>query len=150
MFVISLVVYMFDQLTKFIVLRFLPPQKSIPVIPDIFHITHVQNPGAAFGMLANRTWFFVLITLVVVIAVIFYYRHLAKEQGLMRWGLALMVGGALGNLTDRLRTGLVTDFLDFRFWPVFNLADTAIVIGVILVCWELLRSIQSEQKEVER
>lgn len=138
-FVIVLSVVIFDQLTKMMAVNQLAAISDIPIIPNIFHLHYVENPGAAFGMLAYRTQFFI-ITTTLIILVILYYRHkIPLSRSFVHFGLALQLGGAIGNLIDRVVKGYVVDFLDFRFWPVFNLADTAITIGVALLCWEILR-----------
>jgi signal peptidase II len=112
--------------------------ESIPVIPNIFHLTYIENPGAAFGLLANQRIFFIVITIIILIAVIYFYRQLKPGQILLKIALGMVVGGAIGNLIDRLRIGTVTDFFDFRIWPVFNIADSAIVIGMIYISYQLL------------
>ncbi|WP_258359356.1 signal peptidase II [Moorella sulfitireducens (nom. illeg.)] len=127
-----------DQLTKYIIRANLQPNESLPVIQSIFHITHVNNPGAAFGLLAHKTPLFITVAVIVVVVILAAYLFLPPGRMGPRLALALMLGGAMGNLIDRLRFGYVVDFLDFRIWPVFNLADVAIVGGVILLCWELL------------
>ncbi|WP_062282705.1 signal peptidase II [Neomoorella mulderi] len=127
-----------DQLSKYIIRANFQPNESLPVINSVFHLTYVNNPGAAFGLLAYKTPVFVSVTLLVAVIILVAYRFLPPGRILLRLALALMLGGALGNLIDRLRFGYVVDFLDFRIWPVFNLADIAIVSGVILLCWELL------------
>jgi signal peptidase II len=127
-----------DQLSKYIIRVNFQPNESLPVINSVFHLTYVNNPGAAFGLLAYKTPVFVTVTLLVAVVILVAYRFLPPDRILLRLALALMLGGALGNLIDRLRFGYVVDFLDFRIWPVFNLADMAIVGGVILLCWELL------------
>ncbi|PRR70168.1 Lipoprotein signal peptidase [Moorella humiferrea] len=127
-----------DQLTKYIVRINFQPNESLPVINSFFHLTYVNNPGAAFGLFAYKTPVFVAITVLVVAVILIAYRILPPGSPVMRLALALITGGALGNLIDRLRFGYVVDFLDFRVWPVFNLADVAIVSGVILLCWQLL------------
>ncbi|NLW08067.1 MAG: signal peptidase II [Clostridia bacterium] len=129
-----------DQLSKYIIRTNMVPNQSLPVIESIFHITYVNNPGAAFGLFANKTWLFIGVTLAVVILIVFTYLYLPPGQMIVRLALALMLGGAVGNLIDRLRFGYVIDFLDFRIWPVFNLADMAVVSGVILLCWQILAS----------
>ena len=91
------------------------------MIPEIFHLTYVRNPGAAFGLFANKTPFFIAISLLVIFLIIFGGSLLETRYFLLRLALALQLGGALGNFSDRLRTGYVIDFLDFRFWLVFNL-----------------------------
>ncbi|WP_366921460.1 signal peptidase II [Metallumcola ferriviriculae] len=145
--VIVLLVLALDQGTKYLVVSIFTQGQSIPLITNIFHLTYVKNPGAAFGLLAHKTSFFIGITVLVTLVILFIYRKVSPEQKLLRYGLALQLGGALGNLIDRVRTGLVVDFFDFRIWPVFNFADVAIVVGVALLAFELL--IDSEDgKEV--
>lgn len=106
--------------------------ESIPVIENIFHLTYVRNYGAAFGFLVNQRFFFISITLIIIFVLLFIYKQMLKEGIMLQiaWGLGL--GGAVGNLIDRVRLGYVIDFLDFRVWPVFNLADSAIVVAVSL------------------
>ncbi|HHX51101.1 MAG TPA: signal peptidase II [Clostridia bacterium] len=140
---VVLVILLADQVSKYLVQIFLSPGETVPVIQNIFHFTYVQNPGAAFGILAHRTYFFIVMALLVILLIVIFFRQIDHRHLYLRLGLALALGGALGNLVDRLRFGHVIDFLDFRFWPVFNLADTAIVVGVGLLCWEILRSPES-------
>lgn len=138
---IALIVLLLDQVTKLLVKSWLPEGASVPLFPGILYLTHVRNYGAAFGVLNNRTGLFIWVTVVAMVVIIFAYRRLSVgNRSALRWALAMQFGGALGNLLDRLRAGYVTDFLDLRVWPVFNLADVAIVAGVILLGWELLRS----------
>jgi signal peptidase II len=107
------------------------PGLSIPIIPNIFHITFVLNPGAAFGILEHQTAFLVVVAGIMVAAVLYFYPHIPhKDHYLLRLGIGLMMGGAIGNVIDRVKTGYVIDFFDFRIWPVFNIADMSIVIGV--------------------
>lgn len=130
-----------DQLTKYLIVSFMNPGETVAVIPRLLYLTHVQNPGAAFGLMPYRTILFIAVTLIVMVFMLIYYRALPKGFYLMRLGLALQLGGALGNLVDRLRFGQVIDFIDLKFFPpVFNLADSAIVIGVglfIIAFWRL-------------
>ncbi len=139
-FLPALAVLVADQLSKYFVVLLMQPNQSIPVINNIFHLTFVRNYGAAFGILAHRTGFFVLVTIVVVILILVYHRHIPQEYPYLRLALALQFGGALGNLFDRVRLGYVVDFLDFRVWPVFNVADMALVIGIGLLLLDLVRS----------
>ena len=133
LFIIAAAVVGLDQLSKYIVSSFMEIGQSIPVIHEFLYITYLRNPGAAFGMLPYRTIFFIIITILVVGFIIYYYRTLPAGFSLLRLGLALQLGGALGNLVDRVSGTYVIDFIDFTIWPpVFNLADTAIVIGIVL------------------
>jgi len=111
--------------------------ESIPIIPPVFYLTYIENPGAAFGVMAHRTGFFIITTFFVIGITLFFYRKIVKST-LMQLEIGLIIGGSLGNLADRIRIGQVVDFLDFRIWPVFNFADTAIVIGVGLLIWDTL------------
>jgi len=138
-----------DQFSKYVISASMQPGESIPVLPPVFHITYILNPGAAFGMLANRTAFFIIVSLLVIAGVLVGYRYLPRERIWTRVAAALLVGGALGNLIDRVRLGRVIDFLDFRVWPVFNLADIAIVTGALLLIIEVWRTGDGEQKRVD-
>lgn len=139
-----------DLFTKYLVQSRMAPHQSIPVIRGFFHITYVYNPGAAFGMLAHWRWFFVATALAVIAGILVYSRRPEVRQGLLPYALGMVMGGAAGNMVDRLRYGTVVDFLDF-FWgrwhfPVFNVADTFIVTGVGLV---LLVSFLEERRRGE-
>ncbi|MCK8825329.1 signal peptidase II [Fuchsiella alkaliacetigena] len=126
----ALLILILDQLTKLIITNILQLHQSLPIVEGIFHLTYVRNHGAAFGILPHQRIFFILITLVLMAVLIFFYNRV-KEQGLLiNISLGLIFGGAVGNLIDRVRWGYVIDFFDFRIWPVFNIADSAIVIGV--------------------
>lgn len=129
--IIAVLIIVADQLSKYFVTSLMQAGESIPLIENFLHLTFVRNPGAAFGMLPYQTIFFVIITVAVVLFIVYYYRLLSADHRLLRFSLALLLGGAIGNLIDRLRTGYVIDFIDFKIWPpVFNVADSAIVIGI--------------------
>ena len=137
---VALLVVIFDQLTKYYVVENFYLGESVPVIENIFHWTYILNPGAAFGMLEGSRWFFVVIA-VVVLGGIWYMKDEINEGGwMMQYGAALFGGGAIGNLIDRARSGLVVDFFDFRIWPVFNVADIAICVGVAMILWKVLET----------
>jgi signal peptidase II len=128
-----------DQLTKALILHLLPEGSSVPVIPGVLLLTHVRNPGTAFGLLRGSGPLLTVITLVAIAFIISYWCYV-RRSGLRRaplllLGLALPLGGALGNLADRVRLKHVVDFIDFRVWPVFNVADSAITIGACLVAY---------------
>ena len=138
--IVALLIVIFDQLTKYYVVENFYLGESVPVIENIFHWTYILNPGAAFGMLEGSRWFFVVIA-VGVLGGIWYMKDEINEGGwMMQYGAALFGGGAIGNLIDRARSGLVIDFFDFRIWPVFNVADIAICVGVAMILWKVLET----------
>ena len=138
--IVALLVVIFDQLTKYYVVENFYLGESVPVIENIFHWTYILNSGAAFGMLEGSRWFFVVIA-VGVLGGIWYMKDEINEGGwMMQYGAALFGGGAIGNLIDRARSGLVIDFFDFRIWPVFNVADIAICVGVAMILWKVLET----------
>jgi len=121
------------------VLKMMPLFKSIVVIPGFFNLTHVHNPGGAFGFLAQngspwRHWMFLGAAVVALSMILYFHHQTPKTHPYLGLGLALIFGGAIGNLIDRLRFGEVIDFLDFYaahfHWPTFNVADSAVTIGV--------------------
>ncbi len=146
-YAIAITITCLDQLSKFYVQRTLFLGQVIPVIPSFFNLTYVLNPGAAFGFLAGasagfRNPFFITISVLAVLFIV-YYRSRHREMGWVpSLGLSFILGGALGNLVDRLRVGMVVDFLDFYYrtyhWPAFNLADSAITVGVALMIFDIL------------
>ena len=129
-------VWIIDRLIKVLIQSKFIPGETLIVIPKVFHLTFVLNPGAAFGLLAGRTWIFVVTALLVVGGVIYGQFRIPRRETLTRLALGMIGGGALGNLYDRLIIGRVVDYLDFQIWPfVFNFADSMIVIGVgVLLC----------------
>ena len=138
-----------DQLTKFIVDQSMPLHHSIPVIDDLFSLTYIRNTGAAFGIFAGsaaafRLPFLIVFSLVAIGFVIVILRRLpARETGLIT-ALAFILGGAIGNLIDRVAYGEVIDFLDFYWagyhWPAFNVADSFITVGVAITVYYLIKA----------
>lgn len=129
-----------DQLTKFLVAASCTPGESLPLIPRALHLTYVQNTGAAFGLFKGQAALFIVLSLLVIAWI---GREFLAKRVLPRavaWGYALVLGGAAGNLLDRMRLGHVVDFIDVRVWPVFNVGDSAITIGVALLVWRALTS----------
>lgn len=136
---LSLLITLFaDQLAKNIIQKLMSEGQSIPLFP-FFYLTYTRNPGAAFGLFAYRTNILIAITILVIVIMtaILLVRPINGEKRLIRIGMGLIIGGALSNLIDRLQFGLVIDYLDFRVWPVFNFADTAIFIGACLLFKEI-------------
>ena len=136
---VALLVIIFDQLTKYYVVSNFYLGESVPVIENIFHWTYILNPGAAFGMFEGSRWFFVVIAIGVLVGILYMKDEINEGGWMMQYGAALFGGGAIGNLIDRARSGLVIDFFDFRIWPVFNVADIAICVGVAMILWKVLQ-----------
>jgi len=139
-FLIALTVLVVDQITKALVRNNLDYGESWPNEDWFLTITNISNSGAAFGILQGQTFFLVMTSLVGVAAIVLYYIFPPMEHGVLRIALALQLGGACGNLLDRIRTGEVTDWIDFRHWPAFNVADSCITIGVVTILWFFLIS----------
>jgi signal peptidase II len=138
---IALGVVVLDQLTKMLVLHHMPLHDSIPIIPGFFSLTHVHNPGGAFGFMARnssplRHWLFLLAAVFALGMILYFYHQTPRNRPFFGAALALIFGGAIGNLIDRLRFGEVVDFLDvyvgYLHWPTFNVADSAVTVGVII------------------
>lgn len=137
---LALLVLVLDQASKAWVMAVFQPYEVLPVLP-VFNLTLVFNEGAAFSFLSNaggwQRWFFVGLTSLISLGLLVWLLRLKASERLTGLALALILGGALGNLVDRLRLGKVTDFLDFHWqgwhWPAFNLADSAITLGVMLM-----------------
>ena len=135
------VILALDQLTKFIINRLLLLHQSVPVIRGVFHLTLVHNRGPAFGILRNQLPFFIIVSFIAIILIIAGLKNSGKNKfPLYKLSLNLMLAGILGNLIDRLLFGYVIDFFDFKVWPVFNIADSAITIGAILFGYSVLKT----------
>jgi signal peptidase II len=145
--VLAASVLLADRASKHLVARRLVEGQSWDIAPwlsPIFRITYATNTGAAFGLFPQRNNLFIAVAVIVVVAIIIYHRHLPDGQWAMRLALGLQLGGAIGNLVDRVRVGSVVDFIDLNFWPlrrwpVSNLADISIVTGVTLLALLMLR-----------
>ena len=144
----ALLLLVADQISKSLIIRFIPAYTLVPIVPGFFNLTYVLNPGAAFGLLSKgdpsyRNPFFIGVSLVAILFVLYCYWRQGRGKPLYGTGLGLVAGGALGNLLDRIFQGAVVDFLDFHLgrhhWPAFNLADSGISIGVALLVWQLWR-----------
>jgi signal peptidase II len=122
-----------DQYSKYSVNKNIAPNYSIPVIKNVFHITFVKNQGIAFGIFQKGNLFFILFN-TLLICVLLAFSGRLTEHFYSRTGFSLLLAGALGNFIDRVKNGYIVDFLDFRIWPVFNLSDAALCIGVIFLC----------------
>lgn len=151
---IAVVIVVLDQITKYLIDTRMLLHESIPVVQGFFNITYVKNPGAAFGFLADasqlfRAFFFIGITIAAIILIVYYIRKTKVRDLLVITPLSLIMGGAVGNLIDRVRFGEVIDFLDVyigpHHWPAFNVADSAISVGAVLLIFEMMRKRKDEQ-----
>jgi signal peptidase II len=136
-YIIALAVIAIDQWTKWLVVKYMQLGESIPIIPDVLYITSHRNRGAAWGILQGQFWLFYLITVIVVIGLIVYIQRLPRGERLFGVALGLMLGGAIGNFIDRLFRKEVVDFIHTYIgtysFPVFNIADSSLTIGVVLL-----------------
>lgn len=129
-FIIIVLVVALDQLTKYLIQANLELNSSIPLIDGIFHITYIRNSGAAFSMFQHRTGFLIAMQLAVIAVVLVYLvKRKKKEHWCLLLSLSLIAAGGMGNLIDRAMNGYVVDFLDFRVWPIFNMADISVCVG---------------------
>lgn len=151
-FLIAVIAFVIDQATKYWIATSLSINEQIPVIGNFFLITSHRNRGAAFGILQDQRWFFVIVTTVVLIGLVWYMLKIRKsENRLLQTALSLVLGGAVGNFFDRALTGEVVDFLQFNFgsytFPIFNVADSCIVIGVGLIILDSILEIRREKQQ---
>ena len=131
--ILFLLILVADQYTKLAIQQDMFLGQSIPLIHGFFHLTYIRNTGGAFGIMRNSTNLFIVISVIVIIFIIYFLFKEKNKDALILVFSALVLGGALSNLIDRIRLGYVIDFLDFLVWPVFNIADAAISIGVALL-----------------
>jgi signal peptidase II len=151
-FLLALGVAVLDQVTKALVIATIPLHRTIPVIRGFFDLTHLKNTGAAFGVLASagsaRPLLVTLLAVAVFLGVFAWSLSTSPEHRLLQTALALIMGGAVGNLVDRVRFQFVTDFLRFYVdrweWPSFNVADSAISVGVALLAWDIWKRPETE------
>ncbi len=141
MVLVIILVLALDQLSKYLVSSQLSLHQSIPLIPSVFSLTLVHNRGAAFGILKGHLWLLIAVTLgaIALLVTTLRQRRLREKMTLTTWALCLILSGAAGNLIDRLLHGYVIDFFDLHVWPVFNVADSAISVGAVLLSWSLFR-----------
>lgn len=152
-YLIALIVFLIDQGTKYLIATRLELAEQIPVIGNFFLITSHRNRGAAFGILEGQQWFFFIVTLVVVVGIVWYMNKVKATHKLLPVALALVLGGAIGNFLDRMLMGEVVDFLMFNFgsytFPIFNVADSCIVIGAGLIILDSLRDLKNGEEITE-
>lgn len=150
--IISLVVAA-DFITKLLVLKFMELGQSIPLIKGVLHLTYIRNEGAAFGMLSEHRWIFMTVSVIAIIGIGVYLFGFSRERMLNKIGLAMIIGGGVGNMIDRISLGYVVDMIDFcpfEFWVwIFNVADACVCVGAGIVALSLILEIVKETRSKE-
>ncbi len=143
-------IILFDQIVKYAIRSTMYVGQTIPILDDIFHITYVQNRGAAFNMLDGKSLILIMVPAVAICVAIWYMEKHLEEHWTLLVSLLLIISGGIGNLIDRCFMGFVTDMFDFRIWPVFNVADIAVCVGAgILILYTFAFYEEKENKEDE-
>ena len=137
-FIIVFVILSLDQLTKSFISAKIQLNDTLPVVKGVFGLSLIHNRGAAFGIFKNQVYLFIITSIVAIVLIYFGLKD-NRHNKYYVVSLSLILAGATGNLIDRLRFGFVIDFLNFYIWPVFNIADSAITVGAILLGWAILR-----------
>lgn len=141
-----------DQASKLLVIRFLDKSHPFDIIPGVFRFSYVENRGAAFGMLDEHRWVFMIVSVVAIVAIFIYLWKFAPKSKFLTVGLSLVIGGGIGNMIDRVAYGYVVDFLDFCAFPtlwrwVFNVADACVCVGAAIVMIYLVIDIVKDEKK---
>lgn len=131
--IIGLIFVFIDQLIKYMVLNNLSLGHSIPIIEDFLYITYIKNTGIAFGLFKNNNIFMIIVISIIIILLLYFYYREKKKSLLLNISIMFLVSGAIGNLIDRIIRGFIIDYINFTFWPAFNLADSLVVIGSFLL-----------------
>jgi signal peptidase II len=146
---LGVILLLLDQLTKSLVRLFFSPSTTVPLIKNIFHLTFAQNTGAIFGSFKGTNSLLIWLTLIAIGLILYLWDQFPKTRCSQLF-LVLILVGSIGNLIDRISLGYVTDFLDFRFWPIFNLSDSMVSIGILGVVIAILRGEREEKKAIEK
>ena len=136
-FLLAGIIFVLDRVTKFLTLQFLFAKGSVSLLP-FFSLTYVENSGSAFGLFQNANLFLLILSLFVLLLMFIWRKDIFVLGNWAKCGYYLIFAGALGNIYDRIFLGYVVDFLDFHFWPVFNIADSSITIGAVLIAISIL------------
>ncbi len=139
-FLLAAFIILFDQITKILIRTEIKEGTSVAIIPKMLYFTHATNTGASFSLLTSYSFLLTIIAILVIIGIFIFYRKIPENY---RAAAALILGGTAGNLIDRLQYGSVTDFINVRIWPIFNVADSAITLAAIL----LIVIVWKEEKE---
>jgi signal peptidase II len=126
-------VFFLDRLAKSMVKQNFQLGQSSPIIKNVFHLTYITNTGSAFGLFKGINLFFILFSIIVIVIILYFIKRIKENEKALQLAVGLLLGGTIGNLMDRIFHGSVIDFIDFRIWPVFNIADSAVTISVALL-----------------
>ena len=137
-YIVTALVALIDQLSKNYMEALLVPGRSIPIVGDFLYLTYVQNTGAAFSLFQSHNDLLIIVGAIVSLIVFYVHFRVSEQQKYIQFCLGLILGGSIGNIIDRVIRGYVVDFIDLKFWPVFNLADAMINIGVVLLVLKIL------------
>lgn len=144
-----------DQLTKWLAVAYLTPGESLPIWQDVLHLTYYENPGAAFGILTEHRWVFMIISTVAILALSYYIIRYRPQNFWVKLSLGMIVGGGIGNMIDRTILGYVIDFIDFCLidFAIFNVADSFVTVGagimIVYLIKDLVRESRKDAKEKE-
>ena len=138
-----------DQITKYYISNHFIPLNSVSLFGDFIYLTFVKNAGAAFGVLQNYQHLFIIVTSAILLIVLIYFFYSPRKDVFLKVSLVMIMAGGVGNLIDRIRQGYVIDFIDLKFWPVFNVSDMSVVIGSILLMYYILFKYKDEDKNVK-
>lgn len=133
-----------DQMIKYNVNNKMFVGQTYPIIENFLHITYVKNTGIAFGLFKNNNLFMIIVILIIILIVIYFYKKEKNKNFLLSVATTILLSGAIGNLIDRIFYGFIIDYIDFQFWPAFNLADSLVVIGSILLALYLIFNLEKE------
>ena len=132
-FSIAFFIVFLDQLTKLFIKQNFQLNQSIPIVKNVLHLTYVTNTGSAFGLFKGLNLIFISFSIIVIIAILYNLKNIKENEKDLQFSVGLLLGGTIGNFVDRIAHGYVIDFIDFRIWPVFNIADGAVTISIILL-----------------
>ena len=136
-FSVVIIILILDQITKYFIKQNFQLNQSIPIVKNVLHLTYITNTGSAFGLFKGFNFVFVVFSIIVIAAIFYYIKNIKNNEKSLQFCIGLLLGGTIGNLIDRLAYGTVIDFIDFRIWPVFNFADSAVTISIIFLIYLL-------------